>query len=71
MSNSTNSFRDRRNRRGSLFTLLVWLLAGVGTAFAQGQESFFEPISGAQGRLAASVRAIPKAKLYKIDEAGL
>lgn len=71
MSNSTDYFRDRRNRRGSLFTLLVWLLTSVGATFAQVHESFFEPISSAQGRLAASVRAIPNAKLYKIDEAGL
>lgn len=71
MSNFTDYLHDQRNRRWGLFTLLVCLLAGAGAAFAQGQESFFEPISGAQGRLAASVRAIPNAKLYKIDEAGL
>jgi hypothetical protein len=40
-------------------------------SMAQAQESFFTPVSTAQGRLAANVRAIPNAKLYKINEAGL
>ncbi len=71
MLNSTRYFRDLRSRRWGLITLLICLLAGAGAAFAQGQASFFEPILGAQGRLAASVRAIPNAKLFKIDEAGL
>jgi|GEM_PF-1870015 len=71
MLDSTHHFRDRRNRRWYLLTLLAWLLAGGGAAFAQAQESFFEPVSAAQGRLAATARSIPNAKLYTLNEAGL
>ena len=70
MLNSTVYHRDQRNRRWSLFTLLVCLLAW-GSLSAQTRESFFEPVSGAKGRLAANARSIPNAKLYTLNEAGL
>ncbi len=70
MPNSTRYSRDRRTRRGHFFTLLVWLLTW-GSVSAQTTGSFFEPVSGAQGRLAATARVIPNAKLYKLNEAGL
>ena len=70
MINSTHYFRDQISRRWGLFTLLVYLLAW-GSLSAQAQESFFEPVSAAQGRLAANTRSIPNAKLYKLNETGL
>ena len=71
MLNSTAYCRDQSNCRWVLFTLIVFLMVGRHAAFAQTPESFFQPVSTAQGRLAASVRPIPNAKLYKLNETGL
>ncbi len=61
---------DRRNRRWSLFTLLIWLLAGVGAAFAQ--NGFFVPVTSAQARLAApDLEAIEKYGLYELKTTAL
>ena len=53
-----------------LFLLMGVALLGL-LSMAQAQQSFFEPVSAAQGRLAATARAIPNAKLYTLNEAGL
>ena len=52
------------------FLLAVMALLGL-LSTAQAQESFFTPVSAAQGRLAANARAIPNAKFYKLNEGGL
>ena len=53
-----------------VFLLISVALLGLFSR-AQAQQSFFEPVSAAQGRLAATARAIPNAKFYKLNEAGL
>ena len=59
-------------RRNLLLTFLLMGVALLGLpSMAQAQQSFFEPVSAAQGRLAATTRSIPNAKLYTLNEAGL
>lgn len=70
MRNFTRGFRTWRSRCWYLFTLLS-LLLNWGTLVAQDQAAYFEPVSSAQGRLAATSRAIPNARLYRLNEAGL
>lgn len=70
MLHSMHSFCDLRNRRRSLFTLLVWLLAGAGVAFAQ--DGFFVPLTSAQARLAApGLEGIEKYGMYNLKTTAL
>jgi hypothetical protein len=71
MLNCTHYFRDQRSCRWYLLRLLIWLLSSGGAAVAQAQESFFEPVPTARGRLPATARNIPNSTLYKLNETGL
>ncbi|MBC7569110.1 MAG: hypothetical protein H7319_05175, partial [Spirosoma sp.] len=70
MLDSTHHFCDWRNRRWYLLTLLAWLLAGGGAAFAQ--DGFFVPMNSVQARLAApGLDAIEKYGIYQLKTTAL